>query len=81
MPPSLISTSGKMVVVFVSDRSVSGIGFNANYQAVDINRDCDRTFTASSGRFNFNASELKYTVSCDYHIMVKIYLFFNLIFS
>ncbi|TKR76615.1 hypothetical protein L596_017729 [Steinernema carpocapsae] len=67
-PPSLLSDGNKMTVVFVSDRSVSGTGFSARWQSIDDAIDCDRTFTASSGRIEFEAEKFRRVTQCDYHI-------------
>lgn len=73
IPPSLVSITGSMVVVFVSDRSVSGAGFFAHFRAIDASEDCHRTFTAPSGQISFNASEMKISTFCDYYIMVGFF--------
>ncbi|KAK0410740.1 hypothetical protein QR680_005299 [Steinernema hermaphroditum] len=67
-PPSLLSDGNTMTVVFVSDRSVSGTGFSARWQSVDDSIDCDRTFTAPSGRIEFEAEKFRRVTQCDYHI-------------
>lgn len=72
LPPPLLSTLGKMVVVFISDRSVSGAGFSAIFKAADIATDCDRTFTAPSGTITFDPSIFSQITKCDYHILVNI---------
>uniref|UniRef100_A0A915DCG2 Cubilin n=1 Tax=Ditylenchus dipsaci TaxID=166011 RepID=A0A915DCG2_9BILA len=70
LPPPLLSTAGKMAVVFISDRSVSGTGFSASIQKVDLSADCDRTFTAPSGDITFNPSMFSQVTKCDYHIVL-----------
>uniref|UniRef100_A0A1I7X9N0 CUB domain-containing protein n=1 Tax=Heterorhabditis bacteriophora TaxID=37862 RepID=A0A1I7X9N0_HETBA len=70
IPPPLLSTSYKMVVVFNSDRSVAGKGFSARFEAVDSSIDCDRTFTAPSGEIVFNGSLGRFA-QCDFHISVN----------
>ncbi|KAI1719026.1 CUB domain-containing protein [Ditylenchus destructor] len=71
LPPPLLSTLGKMVVVFISDRSVSGAGFSAIFKAADIATDCDRTFTAPSGTITFDPSIFSQITKCDYHILLS----------
>lgn len=69
-PPPLLSTENSMTIVFISDRSVNGAGFSATYQAIDASMDCDRTFTAQSGRIEFDPNLHPRATKCDYHILV-----------
>uniref|UniRef100_A0A1I7UVG7 Cubilin n=1 Tax=Caenorhabditis tropicalis TaxID=1561998 RepID=A0A1I7UVG7_9PELO len=69
LPPAVFSTSNTMVVVFVSDRSVSGPGWNAKFEAVNPKSTCDYTLTAPSGRIDFNPEQLRRD-KCVYHIAV-----------
>ena len=69
---SLLSTTGQLVLVFTSDRSVSGAGFSAKFKAIDLAMDCDRTFTASSGQIDFNSRDYAQGVGqCDFHIVLQ----------
>uniref|UniRef100_A0A914H2F9 Cubilin n=1 Tax=Globodera rostochiensis TaxID=31243 RepID=A0A914H2F9_GLORO len=70
LPPPLLSTGGQMAVVFLSDRSVSGVGFSARFQAVDLASHCDRTFTAPEAQFVFDASEFAQADICNYRIVL-----------
>uniref|UniRef100_A0A914WPV4 Cubilin n=1 Tax=Plectus sambesii TaxID=2011161 RepID=A0A914WPV4_9BILA len=49
VPPSIVSSTNQLVVLFKSDRSVNNAGFSATYTAIDPAIDCDRTYTATSG--------------------------------
>uniref|UniRef100_A0A914BUV6 Cubilin n=1 Tax=Acrobeloides nanus TaxID=290746 RepID=A0A914BUV6_9BILA len=69
-PPPLLSTENSMTIVFISDRSVNGAGFSATYQAIDASMDCDRTFTAKSGRIEFDPNLHPRATKCDYHILL-----------
>ncbi|WKY13932.1 hypothetical protein Q1695_004623 [Nippostrongylus brasiliensis] len=69
LPPTILSSSYKMAVVFSSDRSIAGNGFSARFEAVDANNDCDRTFTAPSGEIVFDGSQGRFS-QCDFHISV-----------
>ncbi|KJH40084.1 CUB domain protein [Dictyocaulus viviparus] len=69
LPPTLLSSTYKMAVVFSTDRSVAGNGFSARFEAVDIVNDCDRTFTSPSGEIVFDGSQGRYS-QCDFHISV-----------
>ena len=60
-----------MAVVFISDRSVSGSGFSAKFQAIDLTSHCDRTFTASSGEFVFDFRNFEQNEYCNYKIQVN----------
>ena len=60
-----------MSVVFLSDRSVNGAGFSANYRSVSIMDDCDQTFTDSSGTIEFNVTKHPRATMCDYVITVS----------
>nr|CAD2192583.1 unnamed protein product [Meloidogyne enterolobii] len=71
LPPPLISNSGQMAVVFISDRSVSGSGFSAKFQAIDLTSHCDRTFTASSGEFVFDFRNFEQNEYCNYKIQIS----------
>ncbi|KAF7634605.1 hypothetical protein Mgra_00005942 [Meloidogyne graminicola] len=70
LPPPIISNSGQMAVVFISDRSVSGSGFSAKFQAIDLTSHCDRTFTSSSGEFIFDFKDFEQNEYCDYRIQI-----------
>ncbi|VDP10672.1 unnamed protein product [Heligmosomoides polygyrus] len=71
LPPTILSGSYKMAVVFSSDRSIAGNGFSARFEAVDASNDCDRTFTAPSGEIIFDGSQGRYS-QCDFHISVRM---------
>nr|CAD2206335.1 unnamed protein product [Meloidogyne enterolobii] len=71
LPPPLISNSGQMAVVFISDRSVSGSGFSAKFQAIDLTSHCDRTFTESSGEFVFDFRNFEQNEYCNYKIQIS----------
>uniref|UniRef100_A0A7E4UNF5 Cubilin n=1 Tax=Panagrellus redivivus TaxID=6233 RepID=A0A7E4UNF5_PANRE len=68
IPPPLISSSNKMAVVFMSDRSVNGVGFSAKYRVVKADTDCDRTFAAESGVIEYNGTQYPRNTKCDYII-------------
>ncbi|VDM59738.1 unnamed protein product [Angiostrongylus costaricensis] len=70
LPPTLLSGSYKMAVVFNSDRSIAGNGFSARFEGVDTANDCDRTYTAPSGEIVFDGSQGRYS-QCDFHISVS----------
>jgi hypothetical protein len=73
LPPSILSSTNRLALVFKSDRSIHGGGFSARIEGVDVNVDCDRTFTAASG----NITSIGYPASidrllvCNYHIVVS----------
>uniref|UniRef100_A0A1I8B1I3 Cubilin n=1 Tax=Meloidogyne hapla TaxID=6305 RepID=A0A1I8B1I3_MELHA len=71
LPPPLISNTGQMAVVFISDRSVSGSGFSAKFQSINLTSHCDRTFTASSGEFIFDFGDYEQNEHCDYKIQIS----------
>ncbi|KAL7070028.1 hypothetical protein ACQ4LE_011011, partial [Meloidogyne hapla] len=60
-----------MAVVFISDRSVSGSGFSAKFQSINLTSHCDRTFTASSGEFIFDFGDYEQNEHCDYKIQIS----------
>ncbi|CAB3398991.1 unnamed protein product [Caenorhabditis bovis] len=70
LPPAVFSDTNTMSVVFISDRSVSGVGFTAKYESVDRNVICDQTFTAPSGEITFYDDEHRFS-KCVYHIAVE----------
>ncbi|KAL3108031.1 hypothetical protein niasHT_018193 [Heterodera trifolii] len=70
LPPPLLSSGAQMALVFLSDRSLSGAGFAARFQAVDLASHCDRTFTASEAQFDFDASEFAQSDNCVYRIVL-----------
>lgn len=69
LPPSVFSKTNTMAIVFVSDRSVSGQGFNAKFEAVSRATNCDFTFTEPSGHLEFNPLIQRYE-KCVFHIAV-----------
>lgn len=69
IPPSIYSTTNTMAVVFVSDRSVAGPGWNAKFEAVSRKTTCDFTLTAPSNNLIFDPQQLKFD-KCTYHIAV-----------
>ncbi|ULT88642.1 hypothetical protein L3Y34_007689 [Caenorhabditis briggsae] len=70
IPPAIFSTSNTMAVVFVSDRSVAGAGWNAKFEAISRRTTCDYTMTAPSGSLVFNPDMGTKYDKCEYHIAV-----------
>ncbi|RCN50946.1 CUB domain protein, partial [Ancylostoma caninum] len=69
LPPTLLSSTYKMAVVFSSDRSIAGNGFSARFEGIDPSTDCDRTYTAPAGEIIFDGTQGRYS-QCDFHISV-----------
>ncbi|CAD6193661.1 unnamed protein product [Caenorhabditis auriculariae] len=69
LPPAIMSPANKMVLVFISDRSVAGSGFSAKYEAVEESQTCDQTFLAPSGEIVFNSTEVRVN-KCSFHVAV-----------
>ncbi|CAI2354216.1 unnamed protein product [Caenorhabditis sp. 36 PRJEB53466] len=69
IPPAIFSKTNTMAIVFVSDRSVSGQGFSAKFEAVSRSTNCDFTFAAPSGQLVFKPELTRYE-KCTFHIAV-----------
>ncbi|VDN53966.1 unnamed protein product [Dracunculus medinensis] len=67
-PPSVLSNGNQLTLVFKSDRSVSGQGFSANWKAVNIKNECDRSYTAVSGKIQIKVDKEHKSTDCNYHI-------------
>ncbi|KAI6211378.1 putative cubilin [Aphelenchoides besseyi] len=71
VPPPLLTESNRLSLVFLSDRSVSGRGFSAHWDSVNLTLDCDRTFTEDSGVIEFNSTNYQRATSCSFKISLS----------
>ncbi|CAD5223335.1 unnamed protein product [Bursaphelenchus okinawaensis] len=69
-PPPIVSATGKLVVVFTSDRSVNGNGFSAHFDTVNLHNYCDVVLTELSGSIDFNRSNYGNIQECNYRIVL-----------
>ncbi|KAI6170816.1 putative cubilin [Aphelenchoides bicaudatus] len=69
-PPPILTTHSTMAIVFLSDRSVSGTGFSAHWEAVNLAKDCNRVFNEPSGLITFDSDDFEDVTTCDYIIVL-----------